>query len=95
MLTTKASWNDRVQKEGEFKQQRPGNTQHGVSVLCQGYENKEDAGDRDLYLICSQPFNVTSSGKPSLISHNGVIISFLPSSIHCVRFPIVLLFGEF
>ena len=26
MLTTRASWNDRVQKEGEFKQQRPGNT---------------------------------------------------------------------
>ena len=72
-----------------------GNTQHGVSVLCESYENKADAGDRDLYLTCSQPFSVTSSGKPFLISHNGVIISFLPSSIHCVHLPIVLLLGEF
>lgn len=81
-----------------LRQQRPDNTQHGATALCPSNENKEDAGEGERYLIYFQPFGVTSSGKPSLISPDGVIL-FSWFSIGCAHilplFPLHCEFGSF
>lgn len=81
MLTTRVFWHESMQEKENSKLSE--NTQHSVTVLCPCDENKEDVGDRELYLICSQPFKVTSSGKPSLISPDRVSISLLLFSSLC------------